>query len=107
MVHSQGDDKFSKPPCRRVTTMSSLDQLIDIDSPTYFLGMIVAIYVFLNQTCSLCILSLSIDEDECAMGTDNCSYKCVNEPGGFRCICPKGYEKHGQIRLNYLCKGML
>lgn len=43
------------------------------------------------------IVSLSADEDECALGTDNCADEatCTNFIGGFTCTCPSGFTGDG------------
>nr|CAD7456482.1 unnamed protein product [Timema tahoe] len=33
-----------------------------------------------------------VDIDECQNETTNCSHECVNEPGGYQCTCPEGYD---------------
>ena len=35
---------------------------------------------------------LSTDNDECATGRHDCSHRCINSPGTYRCVCPFGYE---------------
>ena len=43
-------------------------------------------------------LVTTIDEDECAYGTDNCDpilAECVNIVGGYLCECILGYEGSG------------
>ena len=43
-------------------------------------------------------LTTTIDEDECAYGTDNCDpilAECVNIVGGYLCECILGYEGSG------------
>lgn len=32
------------------------------------------------------------DIDECTENNDLCAFRCVNQPGSYRCICPRGYE---------------
>ena len=32
-----------------------------------------------------------MDDDECALGADNCEQVCVNTDGGFRCECNSGF----------------
>lgn len=43
-----------------------------------------------------CILSRpSADRDECSTGEANChgvASKCINEIGGYRCVCDEGYR---------------
>lgn len=38
------------------------------------------------------------DRDECS--SVRCAYRCRNTPGGYRCICPSGYNSTG-----YYCSG--
>ena len=33
-----------------------------------------------------------IDYNECDFGVSNCSQKCINTDGSFRCECDEGYE---------------
>ena len=35
---------------------------------------------------------LPSDIDECMEEEPGCSHDCVNEPGGFQCVCPDGYD---------------
>ena len=37
-------------------------------------------------------LSLSLDVNECNTGAHNCTQKCTNTDGGFKCSCNKGYR---------------
>ena len=32
------------------------------------------------------------DVNECADSFDLCAYRCVNEPGSYRCVCPRGFD---------------
>ena len=43
-----------------------------------------------------------VDIDECAAGIHNCSQnqECINDPGGYHCLCITGYEL-----LNGTCEG--
>ena len=36
-----------------------------------------------------------VDDDECWMGTHNCSYNedCVNGVGNYSCLCKEGFER--------------
>ena len=46
-------------------------------------------------TCTLHIFNVTIDMDECALGTDNCNTtisECFNTNGGFDCICRMGFN---------------
>ncbi|KAJ7388690.1 hypothetical protein OS493_036239 [Desmophyllum pertusum] len=40
------------------------------------------------------------DNNECAVNNGGCSRQCVNQPGGFRCTCPRGFR----LVSNKLCK---
>ena len=45
---------------------------------------------------SLCeFLNLSIDNNECTMGTDNCEQNCTNTVGSYNCSCNTGYNLTG------------
>lgn len=42
-------------------------------------------------------MNFSADIDECANDLHhNCTYDCVNGPGGFLCKCPAGYTGDGE-----------
>lgn len=34
----------------------------------------------------------SLDLDECAQGTSQCSQLCLNTPGSFTCACQPGFQ---------------
>lgn len=42
----------------------------------------------------LCHLILITDIDECFFER-TCDHTCVNSPGGFQCLCNKGYTMYG------------
>jgi len=44
----------------------------------------------LSITVCLCVSSL--DLDECAQGTSQCSQICLNTPGSFTCGCQPGFQ---------------
>ena len=33
-----------------------------------------------------------IDVNECELNNGDCEYKCSNEPGGYSCTCPIGFQ---------------
>ena len=43
------------------------------------------------------------DDDECELGTHNCSSRCENTEGSFICSCESGYELVDQVN----CRGKL
>ncbi|KAH8295620.1 hypothetical protein KR018_000213 [Drosophila ironensis] len=43
-------------------------------------------------------ISPCLDIDECSMANGNCSHFCENEPGGYRCLCPLGFELAEDMR---------
>jgi len=47
-------------------------------------------------------IMIYVDIDECAAGIHNCSQnqECINDPGGYHCLCITGYEL-----LNGTCEG--
>ncbi|KAJ7996786.1 hypothetical protein DPEC_G00240640 [Dallia pectoralis] len=36
-----------------------------------------------------------VDIDECSHSSNVCQFQCANQPGGFSCICPGGYQLQG------------
>ena len=36
--------------------------------------------------------STFLDDDECLLGTSNCSQLCDNTPGSFNCLCRAGFS---------------
>lgn len=49
-------------------------------------------------TCSLGVLSVLPDVDECAEATDDCHIDaiCQNTPKSYKCICKPGYKGEGK-----------
>ena len=49
-------------------------------------------YFIHNQFYEQYHLLFMTDNDECALGTDDCAHNCNNTFGGFECSCRVGYD---------------
>ncbi len=41
---------------------------------------------------------LAADVNECVEGNGGCAQRCMNEAGGFRCLCERGWELNADGR---------
>ena len=64
--------------------------------------LLVTLLVLQHQTVNHFSLSLSLDIDECALGTYICDPNayCDNTIGSYDCICVDGYLKNGTVCLS-------
>lgn len=63
-----------------------------------FINILLSIVSMLKKTKKYIyyIFSLSLDQDECAEGLDDCGSRgmtCKNQIGTFMCICPPGMTR--------------
>lgn len=40
----------------------------------------------------VCVLSVSVDINECGNGSSCCEQECTNYPGGYECYCTAGHR---------------